>query len=164
VDRPADADDLNAFRDQTIEVTERHEEPIVSKQARIVEEVVVGKEVDEHTETVRDTVRRTDVEVDKGSAGRTGSMAGMTYRPYTDYETGFRTHYDTNYASSGYTWDQYTPAYRYGYTLATTDRYTDYDWNRVEPEARRYWEERNPNTWERFKDSVREAWNNVRGR
>ncbi len=165
VDRPADPNDLNAFREQTVEVTERREEPVVQKQARVVEEVVVGKEVEEHTETVRDTVRRTDVEIENaGTMGRTGSVSGMTYRPYTDYETDFRTHYDTNYGSSGYTFDQYTPAYRYGYTLATTDRYGDYDWDRLEPEARRYWEERNPNTWERFKDSIREAWDRVRGR
>ena len=165
VDRPADSNDINAFREQTIEVTERHEEPVVSKQARVTEEVVVGKQVDEHIETVRDTVRRTDVEIDNPTTmGRTGSMSGMTYRPYTDYETDFRTHYDTNYASSGYTFDQYTPAYRYGYTLATTDRYSDYDWDRLLPEAQRYWEERNPNTWERFKDSIRAAWDRVRGR
>lgn len=35
------------------------EEPVVSKQARVVEEVVVGKDVSERTETVRDKVRRT---------------------------------------------------------------------------------------------------------
>lgn len=165
VDRPANPNDPNAFREQTIEVTERHEEPVVQKQARVVEEVVIGKEVDEHTETTRDTVRRTDVEVENaGTTGRTGSMAGMTYRPYTDYETDYRTHYTTNYATSGYTFDQYTPAYRYGYTLATTDRYRDYDWGRLESEARRYWEERNPNTWERFKDSIREGWDRARGK
>jgi stress response protein YsnF len=31
----------------------------------VVEEVVVGKNVTEHQETVRDTVRRTDVDVEK---------------------------------------------------------------------------------------------------
>jgi stress response protein YsnF len=44
-------------------VTERAEEAVVSKEARVVEEVVVNKEVEERTETVRDTVRRTDVDV-----------------------------------------------------------------------------------------------------
>ncbi len=161
VDRAADATDLNAFRDQTIEVKESREEAVVSKQARIVEEVVIGKEVSEHMETIHETVRRTDVEVDTpATTGRTG----VTYRPYTDYETNFRTHYDTNYASSGFTYDQHVPAYRYGYTLATTDRYNDFDWSRVEPEAKRYWEERNPNTWDRFSNSIREAWDRVRGR
>jgi uncharacterized protein (TIGR02271 family) len=62
VDRPvADAD--KAFREGTLEVTERAEEVVVGKTARVVEEVVVGKQVEEHTETVRDTVRRTDVDV-----------------------------------------------------------------------------------------------------
>ena len=165
VDRAATDADFANFREGTLELTETHEEAIVDKRARVVEEVIVRKDVDERTETVRDTVRRTDVEIDNATTmGRTGSMSGMTYRPYTDYETDFRTHYDTNYASSGYTFDQYTPAYRYGYTLATTDRYSDYDWDRLLPEAQRYWEERNPNTWERFKDSIRAAWDRVRGR
>jgi stress response protein YsnF len=62
VNRPVtDAD--NAFREGTLEVTERAEEPVVAKTARVVEEVVVGKQVEEHTETIRDTVRRTDVDV-----------------------------------------------------------------------------------------------------
>jgi uncharacterized protein (TIGR02271 family) len=62
VDRPlTDAD--NAFREGTLEVTERAEEAVVGKTARVVEEVVVGKQVEEHTETIRDTVRRTDVDV-----------------------------------------------------------------------------------------------------
>ncbi len=84
---------------------------------------------------------------------------------YADYENRFRTHFNTNYGSSGYTYDQYSPAYRYGYTLATNDRFNTYsDWTQVEPEARRYWEERNPNTWERFKDTIRDAWYEVTGR
>ncbi len=41
----------------------------MAKEARVVEEVVVGKQITEHTETVRDTVKRTDVEVDKFNAG-----------------------------------------------------------------------------------------------
>lgn len=63
VDRPAgEADFIN---DQAvIEVTEMGEEPIVSKKARVVEEVVLGKDVTEHTETIRDTVRRKDVDVE----------------------------------------------------------------------------------------------------
>lgn len=47
------------------EVIERHEEPVVEKRARTQEEVVVRKEANERTETVRDTVRETKVDVDK---------------------------------------------------------------------------------------------------
>jgi len=37
--------------------------PVISKEARVVEEVRVGKEASNRTETVRDTVRETDVKV-----------------------------------------------------------------------------------------------------
>jgi hypothetical protein len=77
---------------------------------------------------------------------------------FTRYDNDFRTHYQSYGASSGYTYDQYQPVYRYGYGLAADPAYRDYDWNRLEPEARRRWEERNPGTWENFKDSVRYAW------
>lgn len=65
VDRPATAADLENFREDTVEVRERTEEPVVEKVARVVEEVVVGREVDERAERVEDTVRRSDVEVDR---------------------------------------------------------------------------------------------------
>jgi hypothetical protein len=72
-------------------------------------------------------------------------------------------HFETTMAGSGYTYDQYLPAYRYGYDLATNDRFAGYTtWDQVEPEARRYWNERNPDTWDRFKGAVRHAWEEVK--
>jgi uncharacterized protein (TIGR02271 family) len=65
VNRAVTDADVSAFKEGTIEVTETAEEAVVAKQARVVEEVVVGKQVEERTETVRDTVRRTDVEVEQ---------------------------------------------------------------------------------------------------
>ena len=65
VNRPVTEADLRAFREGTIEVIEQAEEPVVSKQARVIEEVAVGKDVAERTETVRDTVRRTEVDVEE---------------------------------------------------------------------------------------------------
>jgi stress response protein YsnF len=50
---------------RAIEVTATAEEPMVSKQARVAEEVVIGKGVAERTETVRDTMRRTEVELEQ---------------------------------------------------------------------------------------------------
>ena len=44
------------------------EEAEVSKEARVVGEVALGKQVAEREETVKDTVRRTEVEVEKVSA------------------------------------------------------------------------------------------------
>jgi uncharacterized protein (TIGR02271 family) len=52
-----------AFEERTVEVHETAEEPVVAKKARVAEEVVVGREATERTETVRDTVRREEVEV-----------------------------------------------------------------------------------------------------
>jgi uncharacterized protein (TIGR02271 family) len=66
VDRPAT--DVDRKDEVVVEITEMREEPVVGKQERVVEEIVIGKTVQERTETVRDTVRRKDVEVE-----RTGS-------------------------------------------------------------------------------------------
>jgi uncharacterized protein (TIGR02271 family) len=63
VDRPLGSAE-DAFRDRTVELTEHAEEPVVQKEARIREEVVLRKDVDSRTETVSDTVRRTEVEVE----------------------------------------------------------------------------------------------------
>lgn len=82
VDRPATSAELSGMRDQDIEITETAEEAVVSKSARVVEEVSVGKETKERKQTVRDTVRRADVEVeqlggrlDDGAPSQTSPMA-----------------------------------------------------------------------------------------
>ena len=62
VDRAVGAGE--AFVDRTIEATETAEEAVVSKEARVTEEISLEKSVDTRTETVRDTVRRTEVEVE----------------------------------------------------------------------------------------------------
>lgn len=64
-DRPATEADFDTFREGEVEMTETAEVPIVNKEARVVEEVRLSKEVEEREETVRDTVRKTDVEVEK---------------------------------------------------------------------------------------------------
>jgi uncharacterized protein (TIGR02271 family) len=52
-----------AFEERTVEVHQMAEEPVVSKTARVAEEVVVRKDTTERTETVRDDVRREQVEI-----------------------------------------------------------------------------------------------------
>ncbi len=67
--RPADREFTDADRvtlnEGDFTVTTRGEEAVVGKQVHVVEEVVIGKETTEHTETVSDTVKRTDVEVEE---------------------------------------------------------------------------------------------------
>jgi uncharacterized protein (TIGR02271 family) len=167
VDRPATAADLNAFKEGTIEVRETQEQPVISKEARVVEEVRVTKDVEEHTEKVRDTVRRTDVDVEPiAGTGRTTTTtaAGKTgFRPFETYDPDFRANYQSAYSRLG-SYDRFQPAYRYGYTLATDKRYQGRNWKDIEPEARKTWNSQHQNSWEDFKDSVRYGWDKVTGR
>ncbi len=73
VDRPANTSDL---QEGEIELTERAEVPVVSKEARVVEEVSLNKEVTEREETVSDTVRKTEVDVDR--TGKSGNVSSDT--------------------------------------------------------------------------------------
>ena len=65
----------DSFTDRTIAVTESAEEAVVAKTARVVEEIGIKKESADRTETVRDTVRREDVEITKLA----GEPAGSSY-------------------------------------------------------------------------------------
>jgi len=66
VDRPAtSADVAAAFKDKVVEATATREEAVVSKEARVVEEVGVRKDVQQQTQKVRDTVRKTEVQVEQ---------------------------------------------------------------------------------------------------
>jgi len=65
VNRAVTDADMSSVRQGDIEITGRAEEAMVSKQARVVEEVEIGKNVTEREEVVSDTVKRTDVEVEE---------------------------------------------------------------------------------------------------
>lgn len=69
VDRPISELEMNALQNQSIEVREMGEEVVVGKTARVVEEVRIGRESTERTERIKDTVRKTQVEVDQVPAG-----------------------------------------------------------------------------------------------
>jgi len=165
VDRPATAADLNTFKEGTIEVRETQEQPVVSKEARVVEEVRVSKNVEEQTTKVQDTVRRTDVKVEPiaGTGSRAATTVSSGFKPYDAYDADFRTNYQTVYSGLG-KYDRFQPAYRYGYTLATDKRYQGRNWSDIEPEARKSWNSQNQNSWEDFKDAIQYSWDKVRGK
>ena len=54
-----------AFQQKTVELTETAEEAVISKEARVVGEVSLGKTAAEREETVQTTARRTDVKVEE---------------------------------------------------------------------------------------------------
>ena len=62
VDRAVDAD---AFQERSIEMTQTDEEAVVEKSARVVEEVLITKTAEERIEQINDTVRHTDVVVER---------------------------------------------------------------------------------------------------
>ena len=70
----------DSFSEKMIEVTESAEEAVVSKTARVKEEIGIKKETADRTETIRDTVRREDVEIVKEPGDRTGSAYDTTTR------------------------------------------------------------------------------------
>lgn len=65
VNREVTGADMANFKEGEIDVTTRAEEAVVAKQARVVEEVEIGKTLSEREETIRDTVKRTDVDVEE---------------------------------------------------------------------------------------------------
>lgn len=156
VDRKVDESELErAFRDEDFELKETEEEPVISKQARVVEEVSLRKDVEGTSETVRDTVRRTKVDVDQE-----GREAGRSFDTDRDY---FEKDYNSRYAQLGGTYEDYLPAYRYGHGFASDMRYKGRRWEEMEPEIRSRWESEHRGTWEKFKDAVRHGWNRVTG-
>ena len=59
----AEAD--RVFQDKEVVVEESAEEAVVQKETHVVEEIDVHEDVERRTETVTDTVRRTEVDVDR---------------------------------------------------------------------------------------------------
>lgn len=77
--RPADytfhGSDADAFQESVVEIREAYEELILNKKSRVIEEVVINKDVDERTETVRETLRKTEVDIEPLEPGRARGAA-----------------------------------------------------------------------------------------
>ncbi|HEX8461381.1 MAG TPA: PRC and DUF2382 domain-containing protein [Segetibacter sp.] len=62
VNRPANASDI---REESVELTEKAEVPVVAKDARVVEEVSLNKDVTETERTISETVRNTEIDIEQ---------------------------------------------------------------------------------------------------
>jgi len=71
------------FSEKTIEMTETAEEAVIAKTARVKEEISLRKEATERVETVRDTVRREDVEIEQVPGERVGTGTTTPLPPRT---------------------------------------------------------------------------------
>ncbi len=142
VDRPLRGDE-KAFVDDTIEMVEMADEPVVSKQARVIEEVVVRKHVEDRTATISDQVRSTEIEFGK-------------LRVFEADE--YRGHFES--LKSGGSFEPYLPAYQFGHELhrhRAAER-----WEDIEAYARDRWESDNPGTWDKYRGAIRHAWTHAR--
>lgn len=130
-----------SFQGEDLEFDEYGEETVISKEARVVEEIVVHKRVVGHDEVVNDTIRSTEVRID--------SMHDLN-----------RADYQRHFASLnvGSNFDDYLPAYELGHKLRVTNPASATDWTTVETSAQQTWESAHPGTWQRFKDAIRYAW------
>jgi uncharacterized protein (TIGR02271 family) len=159
VDQPISTSDSTAFKEQSIELRESAEEAVVQKSARVVEEVVVGKEVSQRQQQIKDTVRRTEVQVENLPGDTSMRASGSSL----DDDTYFRNDWQSNYASGGGSYDDYQPAYRYG--SEARSKYQGRDWSDVESDLRSDWDTRygksGASTWEKFKNAVRRGWDKV---
>jgi uncharacterized protein (TIGR02271 family) len=150
VDQPLSPADAAAFKEQSIELRETAEEAVVQKSARVVEEVVVGKEVSQHEQQIHDTLRHTEVNVETLGA---------------EDDDAFRQDWQTRYAAQGGTYDDYAPAYRYGNQMRSSDKYRGRNWNDVEADLRSDWDARGggaPSTWDKMKAAVQSGWDRMK--
>jgi uncharacterized protein (TIGR02271 family) len=153
--RPADRAvkiDPSLFKERSFEMVEVDEIAKVGKTARVIEEVSLTKDVAEKVQTIRETLRHQDVEVEEVA----------TARPYKDYDMDFRGFFRNNLMKSGVNYEQREPAFRFGYDLATREPFRSTPWSAVEADSRRIWEEKNPGTWAENQALVKYAWERVR--
>ena len=144
-DRPAEGDEA-AFEESSVEFSERAEEPIVGKEARVVEEVVVTKDTTERTATIRDVLRKTAVDVD-------------TYGDVDDAQ--LRAEFE---AQGGGDFAEYQRAARFGHAYGGHEQLRDVDYEEAEPSLReRYESQHGEGTFDRMRDSIRTWWNRARG-
>ena len=108
VNRAATDADTNVFSEQAFELTETDEEAVVAKETRVIEEVVIGKTVEQRTETVKDTVRRSDVEVEEIGTTYGESLAAdprYSGREWSQVESEAKTNWESTNQDQG-TWEQ----------------------------------------------------------
>lgn len=77
VNEPALAGEVD-WSEKTVEVAETHEQPVINKTTHVKEEVVVRTDGSDRTETINDTVRRQEVDIDHARGGLESELPGTT--------------------------------------------------------------------------------------
>ena len=94
----------------------------------------------------------------------------------TGDDDGYRSHYDSTYASTGEKYDDLKPAYSYGTEMRRNELYRNRPWDDVETDLRSGWDNRidgtrefsttgsdssEPSAWDRVKNAVRHGWDKM---
>lgn len=159
VNRAATSAELrDGFEDETFVLKERAEEVLVKKDARVVEEVTLGKRVEMETEVVSDTIRRVDVRIEEIDNFGDASMRYEAFRP------AYQKHYSTNYSTLG-SFEEFENAYRYGHAYGANKEMRGMSFRDSESTLRSDWEGRyGKSTWDKFSDAVEHGWNSIRAK
>lgn len=95
--------------------------------------------------------------------GVTGLKAGPG--GYEMFLPEFREHFQAHYHPQGGEFSDYDAAYQFGYDMAVNPSLSRNNWDTVSYDAAGVFDARyGEGAWDRFKDSVRYAWDKVRGR
>ena len=119
----------------------------------------------ENLHTTRSSTSAWSTSTQKQGEGGYVTQSRSTWSPSSvdSYDADFRNHYQSHFANTGFGYEQYQPAYRYGYTLANDPRFRGRDWADIEPDARIFWTTHYADSpWEQFKDAVRHGWQEVK--
>ncbi len=160
VDKPIRGDDEDLFKEETIEVSEHREEPVVQKETRVEEELHVGKEVEEHTETIHETVRETEIDIE-----RLESNLPEEHR-FSRHEPKYREHFQSEYGGhESDDYGTYQPAYRFGHAFGVSDRYKDRNYEDIEPELQSAYERKHgKGSFSNYRDAARYGFQSARRR
>jgi uncharacterized protein (TIGR02271 family) len=83
VDRAVSPGDI-PMDEQVLEARERVEEPVITREARVVEEIGLRQETDVQRQHVQDTVRKTEVEIEDERTGQRTGLTGGTAKSGSD--------------------------------------------------------------------------------
>jgi uncharacterized protein (TIGR02271 family) len=169
-DRPVAAGEMDdAFKEGTIHVPLHGEEAIVNKQAVVTGEVVLDRQVETERQTVSDTVRREEVEVDHDRDVPTRHKGGGLPH-WDDVRDERRRVWEQRAGSSGGRWQDVESGHHYAHEMSADPRYRGRSWSEVEPElrsgygdwsrSRGYMADDDP--WARLHREVEEAWEQSR--
>lgn len=122
---------------------------------------------EERVDQVRGVMNRyplVDVE-ERGKQWREEGWSGFDAAagPYAGVEKDsvdsvFREHYEKVYGDSGFPYEDYARAYKFGFHLATDTKNVNNPWRELRPEARKQWAKEHGEDWDDYEDAVRFAY------